>query len=201
MDLKNIALNFFRLLGDFITRKLNKLRTLCNIRVFRITASFIGKSIIKISLRVSNLLLILRTHHLNRGESRMVRRSIYITTSGRIRNIGSTSRTSDTSTAGRVIKNRVRGNTSETPTSRGITRIIVTVFTIPCFLLIFELLLHILKVVLLLKGHFLLLVLPIAASLNTTEEGICSTGSDITNSTSGGRPHQLAKITETFTKI
>ena len=201
LDLKNIALNFFRLLGDFIARKLDDLRPLCNIRIFRITAGLIGKSFIKISLRISDLLLVLRTHHFNRSKSRMVRRSIYITASGRIRNIGSTGRTSDTSTAGRVTKNRVRGNTSETPTSRGVTRIIVTILTIPCFLLILELLLHIFKVVLLLKGHFLLLVLPIAASLNTTEEGICSTGSDITNSTGSGRPHQLAKTTETFTKI
>ena len=189
LNLQNISLNFFRFLGDFITRKLNKLRTLCNIRVFRITASFIGKSIIKISLRVSNLPLILHTHHLNRSKSRVVGRSIDIATSGGIRNIRSAGRASNTSAAGGVTKNSIRRNTSKTPTGRSITRIIVAVFTVPRFLLIIELLLHILKVVLLLKSHFLLLILPIAASLYTTKEGVSNTRSNITNSTSSGRTH------------
>ena len=119
----------------------------------------------------------------------MIRRSIYITTSRGIRNIGSTGRTGDTSTTGRITKNCVRGDTSQTPTGRSIARIIVAVFAIPSFLLIIELLLHVLKVVLLLKGHFLLFVLPIAASLYTTKESVCSTGSDITNSTGSSRTH------------
>ena len=201
LDLQNISLNFFRFLGDLITRKLNKLRTLCNIRVFRITASFIGKSIIKISLRIGNFLFITRTHHLNRSESRVVGRSIDIATSGGIRNIRSTSRASNTSAAGGVAENSIRGNTSETPTSRSITRIIVAVFTVPRFLLIIELLLHILKVVLLLKSHFFLLILPIAASLYTTKESVSSTRSNITNSTSSGRTHQTAKGAKSLAKI
>ena len=131
----------------------------------------------------------------------MVRRSIYITTSGRIRSIGSTGRTSNTSTARRVTKNSIRGDACQTPTSRSIARIIVAVLAIPSFLLIIELLLHILKVVLLLKSHFLLFVLPIAASLDTAKESIRSTGSDITNSTSGSRAHQTAKTTESVTEI
>ena len=189
LNLQNISLNFFRFLGDFITRKLNKLRTLCNIRVFRITASFIGKSIIKISLRISNFPLILRTHHLNRSKSRVIGRSIDITTSGGIGNIRSAGRASNTSAAGGVAKNSIRGNTSKAPTGRSITRIIVAVFTVPRFLLIIELLLHILKVVLLLKSHLLLLILPIAAGLYTTKESVSSTRSNVTNSTSSGRTH------------
>ena len=84
LNLQNISLNSFRFLGDFITRKLNKLRTLCNIRVFRITASFIGKSVIEISLRIRDLFLILHTHHFNRSKSRVISRSINITASRRI---------------------------------------------------------------------------------------------------------------------
>ena len=131
----------------------------------------------------------------------MVRRSIYITTSGRIRSIGSTGRTSNTSTARRVTKNSIRGDTSQTPTSRSIARIIVAVFTVPRFLLIIELLLHILKVVLLLKSHFFLLILPIAASLYTTKESVSSTRSNITNSASSGRTHQTAKGAKSLAKI
>ena len=131
----------------------------------------------------------------------MVRRSIDIATSGRIRSIRSTGRASNTSAAGGVTKNGIRGNTSKTPTGRSIARIIVAVFAIPGFLLIIELLLHVLEVVFLLKGHFLLLVLPIAASLNTAKESISSTGRDITNSTSSGRTHQTTEGTESLTKI
>lgn len=57
---------------------------------------------------------------------------------------------------------------------------------VPRFLLIIELLLHILKVVLLLKSHFLLLILPIAAGLYTTKESVSNTRSNIANSTSSG---------------
>ena len=201
LNLKNISLNFFRFLGDFITRKLNNLRTLCNIRIFRITASFIGKSLIEISLRISDLFLILRTHHFNRSKSRVVGRSIDIATSGGIRNIRSAGRTSNTSAAGGVAKNSIRRNTSKTPTSRSIARIIVAIFAIPSLLLIIELLLHILKVVLLLKGHFLLLVLPITAGLNATKKSICSTRCDITNSTGGSRTHQTTERAKSFTEI
>ena len=119
----------------------------------------------------------------------MVGRSIDIATSGGIRNIRSAGRASNACAAGGVVKNSIRRNTSKTPTGRSITRIIVTIFAIPSLLLIIELLLHILKVVLLLKSHFLLLILPIAASLYTTKESVCSTGSNITNSTSSGRTH------------
>ena len=72
LNLKNITLNLFRLLGNLITRELNKLRTLRNIRVFRIATSLVGKSFIEISLRIGNFLFVLHTHHLNRGESRVV---------------------------------------------------------------------------------------------------------------------------------
>ena len=116
----------------------------------------------------------------------MVGRSIDIATSGGIGNIRSAGRASNTSAAGGVAKNSIRGNTSKTPTGRSITRIIVAVFTVPRFLLIIELLLHILKVVLLLESHFLLLILPIAAGLYTTEESVSSTRSNITNSTGSG---------------
>ena len=119
----------------------------------------------------------------------MVRRSINITTSGGIRNVRSAGRASNTSAAGGVAENSIRGNTSETPTSRSITRIIITILAIPSFLLIIKLLLHILKVVLLLKSHFFLLILPIAASLYTTKESVSSTRSNITNSTSSSRTH------------
>ena len=131
----------------------------------------------------------------------MVRRSIDITTSGRIRSIGSTGRTSNTSTARRVTKNSIRGDTSQTPTSRSIARIIVAVFAIPSFLLIIELLLHVLKVVLLLKGHFLLFVLPIAAGLYTTKESVSSTRNSIANSTGSSRTHQTTKRAESLAKI
>ena len=131
----------------------------------------------------------------------MVRRSIYITTSRGIRNIGSTGRTSDTSTTGRITKNCVRGDTSQTPTGRSIARIIVAVFAIPSFLLIIELLLHVLKVVLLLKVHLLLFVLPIAAGLYTTKKSISSTRSNITNSTGSSRTHQTTERTESLAKI
>ncbi len=131
----------------------------------------------------------------------MVRRSVHITTSRRIRNIGSTGGTGDTSTTGRIAKNCVRGDTSETPTGRSITRIIVAIFAIPSLLLIIELLLHVLKVVLLLKVHFLLFVLPIAASLYTAKESVRSTGSDIADSTSSSRPHQATEGTKGLAKI
>lgn len=131
----------------------------------------------------------------------MVRRSIYITTSRGVRNIGSTGRTSDTSTTGRITKNCVRGDTSQTPTGRSIARIIVAVFAIPSFLLIIELLLHVLKVVLLLKGHLLLFVLPIAAGLYTTKKSISGTRSNITNSTGSSRTHQTTERTESLAKI
>lgn len=72
LNLKNITLNLFRLLGDLITSKLNKLRTLRNIRIFRIATSLVGKSLIEISLRIGNFLFVLHTHHLNRSESRVV---------------------------------------------------------------------------------------------------------------------------------
>ena len=131
----------------------------------------------------------------------MVRRSIYITTSRGIRNIRSTGRTSDTSTTGRIAKNCVRGDTSQTPTGRSIARIIVAVFAIPSFLLIIELLLHVLKVVLLLKGHLLLFVLPIATGLYTTKKSISGTRSNITNSTGSSRTHQTTERTESLAKI
>ena len=179
-------MNSLRFLGEFRTIKIKQLQTLRNIRVFRITASFIGKSLIEISLRISDLFLILRTHHFNRSKSRVISRSINVTTSGRIRNIRSTSRAGNSSAARRVTENSIRGNTSETPTSRSIARIIVTSFAIPSLLLIIELLLHILEVVLLLKSHLLLLILPIAAGLYTTKESVSSTRSNITNSASSG---------------
>ena len=185
INLINRLLNLLALLLNERPIELKFLLLLRNTRIFRIAASLIGKSFIKISLRISDLFLILRTHHFNRSKSRVVSRSINITASRRIRNIGSTGRTSDTSATGRITKNCVRGNTGKTPTSRSIARIIVTVFAIPSLLLIIELLLHILKIVLLLKGHFLLLVLPITASLNTSKKSICSTRSNIANSTSG----------------
>ena len=185
INLINRLLNLLALLLNERPIEIKFLLSLRNIRIFRIAASLIGKSFIKISLRISDLFLILRTYHFNRSKSRVVSRSINITASRRIRNIGSTGRTSDTSATRRITKNCVRGNTSKTPTGRSITRIIVTVFAIPSLLLILELLLHILKVVFLLKSHFLLLILPIATGLNTSKKSICSTGSNITNSTSG----------------
>ena len=178
-----------RFLSKFGAIKIEQLQTLRNIRVFRIATSLVGKSLIEIRLRVSNLPLILHTHHLNRSESRVVGRSIDIATSGGIGNIRSASRASNTSAAGGVAKNSIRGNTSETPTSRSIARIIIAIFTVPRLLLIIELLLHILKVVLLLKSHLLLLILPIAASLYTTKESVSNTRSNITNSTGSGRTH------------
>ena len=131
----------------------------------------------------------------------MIRRSINITTSGGIRNVRSTGRTSNTSTARRITKNSIRGDTSQTPTGRSIARIIVAVFAIPSFLLIIELLLHVLKVVLLLKGHLLLFVLPIAAGLYTTKKSISGTRSNITNSTGSSRTHQTTERTESIAKI
>ena len=184
INLINRLLNLFTLLFDERPIKIQFLQLLCNIRIFRITTSLVGFSIIKINNRISNFRIVFQTHYLNRGESRAIGRSIDIATSGRIGNIRSTGRASNTSAARGVAKNSIRGNTSETPTSRSIARIIVAVFAIPSFLLIIELLLHILKVVLLLKSHFLLLVLPIAASLDTAKESVCSTRCNITNSTS-----------------
>lgn len=191
-----LAINFINRLLNLLALLLNErpielkfLLLLRNTRIFRIAASLIGKSFIKISLRISDLFLILRTHHFNRSKSRVVSRSINITASRRIRNVRSTGGTGDTSATGRITKNCVRGNTGKTPTGRSIARIIVTVFAIPNLLLIIELLLHILKVVLLLKSHFLLLILPIAAGLYTTKESVSSTRSNITNSTSSGRTH------------
>ena len=131
----------------------------------------------------------------------MVSRSIDIATSRGIGNIGSAGRASNTSAAGGVAKNSIRGNTSETPTSRSVARIIVAVFAIPSFLLVIELLLHVLKIVLLLKGHFLLLVLPIAAGLDTTKKSVCSTRSNITDSTSGRRTHQTTERAKSFAEI
>lgn len=178
-------MNLFTLLFDERPIEIQFLLLLCNVRIFRITTSLVGFSIIKINNRISNFRIVFQTHHLNRGESRVVGRSIDIATSRGIGNVGSAGGASNTSAAGGVAKNSIRGNTSKTPTGRSITRIIVTVFAIPSLLLIIELLLHVLKIVLLLKGHFLLLVLPIAAGLNATKKSICSTRSNITNSTSG----------------
>ena len=73
LNLKNITLNLFRLLGNLITRELNKLRTLRNIRVFRIATSLVGKSFIEISLRIGNFLFVLQTRVIRNSRNRAIR--------------------------------------------------------------------------------------------------------------------------------
>ena len=163
IEFSNTGGSFFSSLEEVKDRILIRLASSAGI-------SLIGLSFFEPNLGISKTLLITHCLSFREGHNRTILRGIIITAGRGIRTIRGTHRTSNTRTTGRITINSLGSDTSTAPTGDGVNRGVIRILLTPSFLLILELLLHILQIVFLLFGHLFLTIAPVATGLLFAKE-------------------------------